>query len=158
MKSKAQFFQKIPDLFRKFFLKRVIKKIKKIINGIESDLMDKFLETLLGVIRLVIFLDHKFARNVRNFNARYAFRSESGKIEASAVFTKNKLIVKKSVIPDTNVTVIFKDGKALWEFLMAANPDVFSFVLENKLRYEGNLNYLMKFAYMAKHMKLMFGL
>lgn len=158
MKPIVKFFVKIFNFFRKFFLKRLVKKITKVINCIETDLMDKFLETLLGVIRLVICLDEKFARNIKGFKARYAFRSEKGKIAASAIFAKDKMKVKKNAVPDTNVTVIFKDGKTLWEFLMADNPDVFSFVLENKLRYEGNLNYLLKFAYMAKHMKLKFGL
>ena len=66
--------------------------------------------------------------------------------------------VIRSEISDTNVTIIVKDGKALWEFLMSDNPDVFAFVLDNKLTYEGNLNYLMKFGYMAKSLKLMFSL
>ena len=89
---------------------------------------------------------------------RSAHRSEDGRIAASAIFKKNKMKVKKDVVADTNVTVFFKDGKTLWEFLMADDPDVFSFVLENKLRYEGNLNYLLKFGYMSKRLKLMFGL
>lgn len=158
MKPIVNFFRRIFNFFRKFFLKRLVKKIKKVIKCIETELMDKFLETLLRVIRLVICLDGKFARNIKGFNARYAFRSERGKIAASAIFANDKMKMKKTAVPDTNVTIIFKDGKALWEFLMADNPDVFAFVLENKLRYEGNLNYLMKFAYMAKHMKLKFGL
>jgi len=145
----------ILNIFRKFSLKRTIKKI---IKRIETELLDDFLELLLKVIRLVLCVDRKYRRNIKDFNARYAFRSQDGEIAASAIFKNNKMKVKKDEIPDTNVTVIFKDGKALWEFLMAPDPDVFAFVLENKLSYEGNLNYLMKFGYMAKHLKVMFGM
>jgi hypothetical protein len=66
--------------------------------------------------------------------------------------------VKNSAIDNTNVTVTFKDGKALWEFLMGKNPDVFNFILESKLSYEGNANYVLKFAYMATHLKVKYGL
>lgn len=141
--------------FRKFFQKR---GLKKIIKCIETDLLDDFLEMLFKIIRLTLCLDRGYRRNIENFDARYAFRSEDGRIAASAIFKKNKMKVKKDAVEDTNVTVFFKDGKTLWEFLMADDPDVFSFVLENKLRYEGNLNYLLKFGYMSKRLKLMFGL
>jgi hypothetical protein len=128
------------------------------INRIETGALDDFLELLLKVIRLVLCVDRKYRRNIKDFDARYAFRSQDRKIAASAVFKNNKMKVKKEEIPDTNVTVLFKDGKALWEFLMAPDPDVFAFVLQNKLSYEGNLNYLLKFGYMAKHLKVMFGM
>ena len=149
----------ITNKFQKFILNRAVKKIKKVINCIETDLMDEFLELLLKIFRLVFYLNIAgFRENIKDFNARYTFRTEKGKIAASAIFKDDKMIVEEEEIPDTNVTVIFKDGKALWEFLMAGNPDVFAFVLANKLSYKGNLNYLMKFAYMAIHLKVMFGL
>jgi hypothetical protein len=120
--------------------------------------MDDFLELLLKVIHLVLCVDHNYGKNIEGFKARYAFRSVDGKIAASVIFENNKMKVEKDEIKDTNVTIIFKDGKALWEFLMAEDPDVFSFVLENKLSYNGNLNYLMKFGYMAKHLKVILGI
>ncbi len=144
------------NFFRRVLLKRLIKKINKVIRNIESEIMDDFLELLLKIIRLVLYVDLNYQRNIVAFKARYAFKSADRKIVASAVFKDNKMIIKKNEIKDTNVTVIFKDGKALWEFLMAEDPDVFSFVLENKLSYDGNLNYLMKFGYMAKHLKVIF--
>jgi hypothetical protein len=148
----------IVDKYRNFFLNRAVKKIKNAINNIDSDLMDNFLGLLLGILSLVLALDGKYRENIRGFNARYAFRSKDNRIAASAVFENNKMKVKKYEIPDTNVTVIFKDGKALWEFLMSKNPDVFAFLLDSKLSYEGNINYVMKFAYMAKHLQHRFGL
>ena len=159
-KNNVNIFQRIANFFRKFILKRLVKKITKTINCIETELMDTFLELVLKIIRLVLCLDHDFARNIKDFNAKYVFQTQSGLIAASAIFANNKMKVKKNAITDkdVNVRVVIKDGKSLWEFLMADNPDVFAFVLDNKLSYEGNLNYLMKFAYMAKHMKLMFSL
>lgn len=136
--------------FRNLSLGRTIKKIT---TGVENDALDNFLELLLRAIRLVLIVDRKYRRNIKDFNARYTFQSRDGKIAASAVFKNNKLKVQKDALPDTNITVIFKDGKALWEFLMAKDPDVFVFLLENKIAWEGNINYLLKFAYMAKHLQ-----
>jgi hypothetical protein len=141
--------------FRILFQKRGLKKMT---SCVKTELLDDFLEMLLRVIRLTLCVDHGYRRNIKDFNARYAFRSEDGRIAASAIFKNNKMKMKMDAVEDTNVTVVFKDGKTLWEFLMADDPDVFSFVLENKLRYEGNLNYLLKFGYMSKRLKLMFGL
>jgi hypothetical protein len=120
--------------------------------------MDDFLELLLKMVRLAICLNRKYRRNIEGFDAVYVFRSKDGKIAASAIFKKNKMKVKKYALDNANVTVTFRDGKALWEFLMAGDPDVLGFMLSGKLSYEGNLNYLMKFAYMAKHLTHMFGI
>ena len=145
----------ILNFFRKFSLKRTIKKM---INSKETELMDDFLELLLKALRLVLCLDRKYRKNIEDFNARYAFRSQDGKIASSAIFKNNKMKVKKNAVEDTNVTVIFKDGKVLWEFLMGKNPDIFAFILESKLSYKGNANYVLKFAYMATYMKVKYGL
>jgi hypothetical protein len=141
--------------FRRFSLKRTIGKIT---NGVETNLLDDFLQLLLKAVQLILRLDRKYRRNIEGFNARYAFQSRDGKIAASAIFANDKMKVEKRIIPDTNVTVIFKDGKSLWEFLMAKNPDVFAFLLENKLSWEGNINYLLKFAYMAKHLQVKYSI
>jgi DNA-directed RNA polymerase alpha subunit len=148
----------IANALRYFLLKRVVKKIKKALANIETNLMDDFLELLLKMIRLALQIDPEFRRNIKDFSARYTFRSQDNKIAASAVFDKNQLEVSNKKLDNTNVTVIFKDGKALWEFLMSKNPDVFAFILENKLTYKGNLNYILKFGYMARHLALKFGM
>jgi hypothetical protein len=112
-----------------------------------------FLENLLRTIRLVLFLDPRYRKNIEGFDARYVFESEDGRVAASAVFRNGRMRVKTVAVPDPTVKVTFRDERSLWQFLMADDPDVFAFVLGNKLRYEGNLNYLLKFGYMAKHLK-----
>lgn len=70
--------------------------------------------------------------------------------------------MKKEKFPDDDsnlkVTVTFKDGHALCKFLTIRTPDIFKSLLARDLDYEGNLNYLLKFAYMSRHLKTMFGL
>lgn len=145
----------IPNLFRRLILKKAADKMA---SCIESEFMEEFLDILLHMMSLLLFIDHCFRKNIKNFNARYTFKSQDDTIKVSAIFKGGKMKVIEKELPDTNITIIFKDGRALWEFLMSGNPDVFSFILDNKLSYQGNLNYVMKFGYMAKRMQLMFGL
>jgi hypothetical protein len=158
MKKIIQFFEKIANSIWSFFLNRVVKKINKLIKNIENEITDEILELLLKAIRLFIKIDKKYARNIEGFNAKYTIRTKKGKVAASAIFANHKMKVKDKPIPDSeaNVIVEFKDSKSLWEFLMSGSPDIFSFVLDSKLSYEGNMNYLLKFAYMAKALQLKF--
>jgi len=154
-----KFISKIGDFFAYLYRKFVVKRIvKKIIKAVENEMLDSFLELLLNFIRLVLCINKGYRRNIEGFEARYAFKSRDGKIAASVVFKDNKMKVRKNEIENTNITVIFKDGKSLWEFLFSDDPDVFEFILDNKLSYVGNINYVLKFGYMAKHLKLMFSL
>jgi hypothetical protein len=153
-------FNKIAEFFSNLFnsKKSLENHVKKFIHHLDNDLTDNFLELLFKLFSLVLLLDKKFRRNIENFDARYTFRSMDDKISASVIFAGGKMKIINKDINNTNVTVVFKDGRTLREFLFADNPDIFSFIIDNKLYYIGNLNYLLKFAYMANHLKLAFKL
>ena len=127
--------------------------MRKLLASLESDLMDDLLECLLKALGLAFWLDEPLRRSIAGFRGRYVFRSESGEIAASALFDGEEMKVEESAVADADVTVVFKDGRALWEFLTSKDPDVFAFVVESKLTFEGNLNYLLKFSYLARHLE-----
>ena len=143
----------ITNTARRFFFDR---HIRKMIRQLESGLLDAFLETLLKAMKLFFLLDCDYRKNIEGFRARYAFESKDGKIAASAIFANDRMKVNRKKIGDTNVTVTFKNGEALMKFLFNRNPDIIGAVLDNDVTYEGNLNYLAKFAYMAKNLQLRF--
>ena len=125
---------------------------------VESGLLDKFLETLLNAMSLFFLLDWDYQRNIKNFNGRYVFKSRDGSIVTSAIFADGIMEVLDHEIDDSDITITFKDGKTLMEFLFDRNPDVINSILNNEITYEGNLTYMFKFAYMAKHLQLQFEL
>ena len=143
-------------------LQRHKKNMQRVIEKIETGFMDDFLEALLELMGLAFYLNNRFRANIKDFKAIYNFVSEDGRIAAAAVFANNGMKMKREKVPDDDpdlkVTVIFKDGHALWRFLMSGTPDIFKSVLDRDISYEGNLNYLLKFAYLSRHMKTMFGL
>ncbi|MGE5328681.1 MAG: hypothetical protein ACM3KR_04140 [Deltaproteobacteria bacterium] len=129
---------------------------KKFIKALESELAEGFLDILLNLMGLMFCIDKSFKRNIENFDARYTFKDKSGDITVSAIFENSKLKVIQKDIDNTNITIIFKDQKALMNFLLSPKPDILSAILNQDVTYEGNLNYLSKFAYMATHLVYMF--
>ncbi len=132
--------------------------LKMIKTCVESGLLDKFLETLLNAMSIFFLLDWDFRRNIENFNGRYVFKSRDGSIVTSTIFADGIMEVLDYEIDDSDITITFKDGKTLMEFLFDRNPDVINSILNNEITYEGNLTYMFKFAYMAKHLQLLFEL
>ncbi len=129
---------------------------KQFLESLKSEAAEGFLELLLKLMSLVFYIDPGFRRNIENFQGRYLFRSQDRGITVAAVFQDSRLKVSQEEIKDTNVTVIFRNGKALMNFLLSPKPDILGSLLRQDLSIDGNLNYLYKFAYMAKHLQLKF--
>jgi hypothetical protein len=132
------------------------KSRKEFVLCLEEGTLDFFLTNVLRLMDLFFFLNRKFRRNIAGFNARYVFKSIDSRIDASVIFKDSKMEVKNHVIDNTDVTVVFKDGKALKNFLFSDSPDIIGSILNGEVSYTGNLNYLAKFAYMANHLKFQF--
>jgi hypothetical protein len=136
--------------FRNF---RFIKAKKRFLDNLGSELAEEFLQLLLNLMSLMFFLNKDFRRNIRDFNARYLFKSKDSQITITAIFKKNKMKVYEKEIDKTNVTVIFKDSKALMKFLLSPKPDILNSILKQEVTFDGNLNYLYKFIYMSRRLQ-----
>ncbi|MGB5157088.1 hypothetical protein [Desulfobacterium sp. N47] len=128
--------------------------IENFTQTVKSEAAEGFLEALLNLMSLALFLDKDFKKNIKNFNARYLFCSKDKKITVAAIFDDNHMKVSKKKIDNTNITVIFRDGKALMGFLLSPKPDILGSILSQDISIDGNLNYIYKFAYMSKHLQL----
>ncbi|HEX9061036.1 MAG TPA: hypothetical protein VF941_12725 [Clostridia bacterium] len=133
---------------------RASKKKQDFKKCLESELVEGFLDILLDLMSIVFFVDKNFRRNIENFNARYLFKDKSDSIHVGAIFENSKLKVVNKEIDNVNVTLIFKDEKALAKFLLSASPDILNALLNQEVDFSGNINYISKFAYMAMHLKL----
>lgn len=129
--------------------------IRPLTEFFESEMTEGFLELLLNMMRLTFQFDTRFRRNIEDFEGRYLFRSVDGSIMVSAVFQGGAMHVKKSIISEPDITITFRDDKALMGFLLAPKPDILGAMLRQDVVLEGNLNFLYKFAYMAKRLQLM---
>jgi hypothetical protein len=125
---------------------------------------DPFLEVLLQLMRLALLVRPDYRKNIEGdpqknieeFRGRYAFRSRNGDIAASAVFKRGRMRVRRHIIENADVTVIFKNGETLTKLVFDRNPDLIEAILDQEIRTEGNLNYLFKFVYMARQLQPQF--
>ncbi len=120
-----------------------------------SEFAEDFLELLLGLMSVVFLLDSDFRKNIDGFTGRYQFRSRDGCIAVAALFADGTLEVREEEISDPHITILFKDGKALMGYLLTPKPDILGSMLRQEVSLDGNLNYLYKFAFMAKRLQLM---
>ena len=104
---------------------------------------------------LAFKLDKDYRKNIEGFTGKYQFRTRDNSVLTAVTFTGKDMKVKKDrTIPDPDITVVFKDSSAVMDYLLAGDRDVLDLVLNNKVVLNGNLNYLMKFGYMANHLQL----
>ncbi len=130
--------------------------MKKWLRCMESEFAEEFLETLLKLMRLVFLVNYRdFRRNIEGFNGRYLFKSRDRSITVSAVFRDNRMEVSERLIDNPHITIEFRNGRVLLNYLISPRPDILGSMLRQDVTPRGNLNYLYKFAYMAKRLQLM---
>jgi hypothetical protein len=129
--------------------------MKNFVDSLSSEFAEDFLRFLLGLMSVAFIFDHDFRKNIEGFNGRYQFKSKDGSITVAALFENDLLEVREEVIQDPDITVLFKDGKALMGYLLTPKPDILGSMLRQEVSLDGNLNYLYKFAFMAKRLQLM---
>ncbi len=121
-----------------------------------SQAAEGFLLLLLKLMDLVFMLNiWNFRENIKGFNGRYLFRSKDDSIVASASFKSGNMKVYDKIIDKPDITITFRDDKALMNYLLSPKPDILGSILRQDVTVNGNLNYLYKFAYMAKRLQLL---
>ncbi|TKB06158.1 hypothetical protein [Desulforhopalus sp. IMCC35007] len=121
-------------------------------NCIESEVAEEFLQTLLTLMKIMFVIQPDYRRNIVNFNGRYQFASKDGEVTVAAIFGKNRMKVVEGTIKDPNITVTFRSGKALLNFLLSPKQDILISMLNREIQTNGNLNYISKFGYMSKRL------
>jgi len=113
-------------------------------------------------MKLVFFLDKDYRENIKNFKGKYLFRTAKDidpslkQITVHAIFNNGKMKVDDKPINNADVTLTFKNAEALRGYVLSRKPDILNSLLKQDVIITGNLNYLFKFAYMAKHLQMMF--
>jgi hypothetical protein len=129
---------------------------QKWLGSMGSQAAEGFLLLLLKLMDLVFMLNiWNFRENIEGFRGRYVFRSKDDSIVASASFKNGDMKVYDKIIDKPDITITFRDDKALMNYLLSPKPDILGSILRQDVTINGNLNYLYKFAYMAKRLQLL---
>ena len=139
-------------LFREFRANRLMEKWKKCI---EAGMAKEILLFLLNLMSFAYLLDLKgFRANIEGFRGKYVFRIAEGDLTVSAVFDNGRMKVREKPIDNPNITVNFKNGKTLTDYIFSPKQNILGSILKQDVTIDGNLNYLYKFAYMATRLRL----
>jgi hypothetical protein len=128
---------------------------EKFNNSLSSEVAEEFLQTLLTLMQIVFVVNHEYRRNIKNFEGRYQFCSKDGEVTIAAIFHNNRMDVLEKKIDKPDITITFRDGRTLLNFIISPRQDILGSMLRHDVATEGNLNYLYKFGYMAKQLQLM---
>ncbi|MGO9566333.1 MAG: hypothetical protein ACLP5H_02210 [Desulfomonilaceae bacterium] len=144
------------------------KGLDELIGSWSGTIADCTLESLLTAMKLAFETSDAFPAallglkgyhaNIDGFNAVYAFATENNDVQAAAIFEDGKMRVKTSAPDKWDVMVVFKDVHALWKSIFSGGQDIIDSVLANDVQVYGNLNYLLKFGFMARDLKERLGL
>jgi hypothetical protein len=124
-------------------------------NSLSSEVAEEFLQTLLTLMQIVFVVNHEYRRNIKNFEGRYQFCSKDGEVTIAAIFHNNRMDVLEKKIDKPDITITFRDGRTLLNFIISPRQDILGSMLRHDVVTEGNLNYLYKIGYMAKQLQLM---
>ncbi len=126
----------------------------RFLTCMESRAADDFLEILLELMGLAFLVLPHYRKNIENFDGRYQFLSRDGHVRTGARFRDSRL-ERRETVSDPHITILFKNGRALMDFLLTPKPDILGAMLRQEVTLDGNLNYLYKFAYMARRLQLL---
>lgn len=136
--------------------KQVQNIAQKWLDSMGPEGAEGFLLLLLKLMDVVFMLNiWNFRDNIKGFNGRYVFHSKDNSIIASASFKNGNMKIYDRIIDKPNVTITFRDDKALTNYLLSPKPDILGSILRQDVTVSGNLCYLYKFAYMAKRLQLL---
>ena len=122
-----------------------------LLKSLEDDATEKFLETLLYLMRIAFLVNPGYRRNIENFTGLYRFKSQDEGVNVLIKFENGKMEISEDPAPAAHVQVTFKNSKALRNFLLSFKKDILKLILNNEIRVTGNVNYLYKFIFMANH-------
>ncbi len=136
------------------YVNRHIKKLKK---HLLDNLLEKAMMLLLKIMSLTFCLDKNYRKNIENFAANYLFTISQNSVDITVSFKNSKMKVKNKSTDNFDVQIVIKDFKSLLGFVTSGG-NVFEVLLNGGFYWKGNLNYILKFSYMAIHPLIKWGI
>ena len=151
----------IRNISRRRKLRKLGDTFREMLLDMDSELVERFLEMLLQAMNFMLFVDSDYHRNIEGFKGKYLFKSKDGDLTVQAVFKTSWLFqyeylkVKRRPLKDPDITITFKDSRALMRLLLSPKPDVLGALIANEVVAAGNVNYILKFGFMTTQLQQM---
>lgn len=132
---------------------KLCKKTKNLGEKWEDVWAGWFLKFFLWFLSKAFDLSEDFRESIKDFEAKYVFKTENGSISETVTFKNGAMEVQGGSADDyPNVTVIFKDAAVLQRYLFSLGQDILGLILANDVQLDGNWNYVYKFLFMVNEL------
>jgi hypothetical protein len=134
----------------RLYLRLMRKQIENLRSALEGAVAEGLLEALLEDMSIAFVFLRGFRLNLADFSGKYLFRTSNGNMACRALFANRHMQVLRGESKDYDVAVTFKDPAAFFQFLFSRDQDILASLLADAVVVDGNLNYIYKFAFMAR--------
>jgi len=126
----------------------------RIAPAVSPESMGEIIEALFKGVGLLISIHPVLREDVRTLQAGYLLTTADGRMTVTAEFANGRLWAKRTKSSPVNVTLIFKDAPTILKLFTSPKPDLLNAMLKQQIAFDGNLNYLLKLAYLLRRVLL----
>jgi hypothetical protein len=128
--------------------------INRLASALSPESMGEILETALKGIGLLCIFHSGLKEEVQTLRAVYLFATTDRRMTVTAEFSNGLLKVGRGAAGPINVALIFHDIPAMMRLFATPQPNLLHAILSQQISFEGNLNYLLKLAYLLRRISL----
>jgi hypothetical protein len=122
-------------------------------SHLREEAADSLLEYALRALTVIIEKNPRLRTNATDIDAVYHFSVERARRDISLHLDRRGARVRRGVPDNPDVSIGFRDSVSVLSFLLAPKPDILRSLLNQDITVDGNVNYLLKFAYLANKLK-----
>lgn len=112
------------------------------------------LRYLLELFGLAYTSDPELRRHIKGLRARYQFDFSDHPAPVGLTLAAGRAKVVAGTISAPDARCTFKNGNALKSLMFSPKPDLLRAILNQEVFIAGNLTYLYKFAFLARHLQI----
>jgi hypothetical protein len=132
----------------------ILSSIKQLTEGYFLLNAPSVFQTLLELICLAYSSNVDLRRHIRNIKAKYMFCFRDHDKHISLEIKNGGMRVFQGNIDLPDVSLTFRNSKALRDLLFADKPDILEAILKQDVEIDGNLTYIFKFIYLVRHLQM----
>ncbi len=126
----------------------------KLALAVTPETLGELVEALLKGLGLLAAIHPVLKEDISGLQATYCLATRDKGMNVYARFHNGALTASRAPGGPVQVTLIFRDSAALLKLASSPKPDLLNAMLQQQVSFEGNLNYLLKLAYLLRRVLL----
>lgn len=128
--------------------------LDSIVNTLSPESMEELLETLIKGLGLFVIMHPGLKSTAVSLCGAYLIITSDNRMNVWVRFANGSVTAGRGNPGHVNVTLIFKDVPSLIRLFSSPKPDLLRAMLNQQIAFDGNLNYLLKLAFLLQRILL----